>query len=80
LKGNVDLRVPYMATPLNPNRIRSAGISAYKRLQAHVEKRMITASNGSFLYLLHGPTDEQSALGLFYNGTILEFALGLCAV
>ena len=66
--GNIDLRVPYLGYSAESLTYLAAGVSAYNALQAHVEKRM---SHGLMLgasYTYSHSLDEQSALGLFYNG------------
>ncbi len=64
--GNVDLRVPYIGYSSESESYTAAGISAYNALQAHVEKRMSHGLQVGYTY--SHATDEQSAMGLFYNG------------
>ena len=66
--GNVDLRVPYMGYSSESESYTAAGISAYHALQAHVEKRLSHGLQVGFSYTYSHATDEQSAMGLFYNG------------
>jgi hypothetical protein len=66
--GNVDLRVPYIGYSAESESYTAAGISAYNALQAHVEKRMSHGFQVGFSYTYSHSTDEQSAMGLFYNG------------
>ena len=66
--GNVDLRVPYIGYSSESESYTAAGISAYNALQAHVEKRMSHGLQVGFSYTYSHSLDEQSALGLFYNG------------
>ena len=66
--GNVDLRVPYIGYSSESESYTAAGISAYNALQAHVEKRLSHGLQVGFSYTFSHATDEQSALGLFYNG------------
>ena len=66
--GNVDLRVPYIGYSSESETYTAAGISAYHALQAHVEKRMSHGLQVGFSYTFSHATDEQSAMGLFYNG------------
>ncbi len=66
--GNVDLRVPYIGYSSESESYTAAGISAYNALQAHVEKRMSHGLQVGFSYTYSHATDEQSAMGLFYNG------------
>ncbi len=66
--GNIDLRVPYVGYSSESESYKAAGISAYNALQAHVEKRLSHGLQAGFSYTYSHATDEQSALGLFYNG------------
>jgi hypothetical protein len=66
--GNVDLRVPYIGYSAESLSYTAAGISAYNALQAHVEKRISHGLQAGISYTYSHSTDEQSALGLFYNG------------
>jgi hypothetical protein len=66
--GNVDLRVPYIGYSSESESYTATGISAYHALQAHVEKRLSHGLQVGFSYTYSHATDEQSALGLFYNG------------
>jgi hypothetical protein len=66
--GNVDLRVPYVGYSAESEMYRAAGVSAYNALTAHVEKRMSHGLQVGFSYTYSHALDEQSALGLFYNG------------
>ncbi len=66
--GNVDLRVPYIGYSSESESYTAAGISAYHALQTHVEKRMSHGLQAGVSYTFSHATDEQSALGLFYNG------------
>jgi hypothetical protein len=66
--GNVDLRVPYIGYSAESESYTAAGISAYNALQAHIEKRMSHGLQFGFSYTYSHATDEQSGLGLFYNG------------
>jgi hypothetical protein len=66
--GNVDLRVPYIGYSSESESYTAAGISAYNALQGHVEKRLSHGLQVSFSYTFSHATDEQSAMGLFYNG------------
>ncbi|KAA6463015.1 hypothetical protein DYQ86_06695 [Acidobacteria bacterium AB60] len=67
--GNVDLRVPYIGYSSESESYTAAGISAYHALQAHVEKKMSHGIQAGVSYTYSHATDEQSALGLFYNGS-----------
>jgi hypothetical protein len=66
--GNVDLRVPYIGYSSESESYTAAGVSAYNALQAHVEKRMSHHVQIGFSYTYSHSQDEQSAMGLFYNG------------
>jgi len=66
--GNVDLRVPYIGYSSESETYTAAGISAYHALQTHVEKRLSHGFQAGVSYTFSHATDEQSALGLFYNG------------
>jgi hypothetical protein len=66
--GNVDLRVPYTGFSSESETYTAAGISAYHALQAHFEKRISHGVQAGVSYTYSHTTDEQSALGLFYNG------------
>ena len=66
--GNVDLRVPYIGYSSESESYTAAGISAYHALQTHIEKRLSHGLQVGFSYTFSHATDEQSALGLFYNG------------
>jgi hypothetical protein len=66
--GNVDLRVPYTGYSSESESYTAAGISAYHALQAHLEKRLSHGVQAGVSYTFSHTTDEQSALGLFYNG------------
>jgi hypothetical protein len=66
--GNIDLRVPYVGYSSESESYNAAGISAYNALQTHIEKRMSHGLQIGFSYTYSHATDEQSALGLFYNG------------
>jgi hypothetical protein len=66
--GNVDLRVPYIGYGAESELYSALGISAYNALQAHVEKRLSHGLQLGVSYTFSRSLDEQSALGLFYNG------------
>ncbi|HEV2275591.1 MAG TPA: TonB-dependent receptor [Acidobacteriaceae bacterium] len=66
--GNIDLRVPYVGYSAESETYKAAGISSYNALQTHVEKRMSHGLQVGFSYTYSHALDEQSALGLFYNG------------
>jgi hypothetical protein len=66
--GNIDLRVPYIGYSSESESYSTLGISTYNALQAHVEKRVSHGLQVGFSYTYSRATDEQSAMGLFYNG------------
>jgi hypothetical protein len=66
--GNVDLRVPYIGYSSESESYTAAGISAYHALQAHLEKRLSHGVQAGVSYTFSHVTDEQSGMGLFYNG------------
>jgi hypothetical protein len=66
--GNTDLRVPYIGYSAESISYEAAGVSSYNALQAHVEKRMSHGLQVGFSYTYSHSLDEQSALGLEYNG------------
>ncbi|MGA2889092.1 MAG: TonB-dependent receptor [Terracidiphilus sp.] len=66
--GNVDLRVPYIGYATESIDYKAAGVDAYNALQAHVEKRMSHGIQIGASYTYSHALDEQSGLGLFYNG------------
>jgi hypothetical protein len=66
--GNVDLRVPYIGYSSESIDYRAAGISEYNAAQLHVDKRLSHGFQAGASYTFSHATDEQSALGLFYNG------------
>jgi hypothetical protein len=67
--GNVDLRVPYIGYAGESEAYTAVGISNYNALQAHVEKRLSHGLQAGVSYTFSRSFDEQSALGLFYNGS-----------
>ena len=66
--GNGDLRVPYIGYAAESIAYRAAGVDAYNALQAHVEKRISHGVQAGVSYTWSHALDEQSGLGLFYNG------------
>ncbi len=66
--GNVDLRVPYVGYSSESESYRAAGIAAYNALTVHVEKRMSHGLEVGLSYTYSHALDEQSGIGLFYNG------------
>jgi Carboxypeptidase regulatory-like domain/TonB dependent receptor len=66
--GNIDLRVPYLGYAAESIDYKAAGDAAYNALQFHIEKRMSHGLQVGLSYTYSHALDEQSALGLFYNG------------
>jgi hypothetical protein len=66
--GNVDLRVPYIGYAAESISYVAEGVDAYNALQAHVDKRMSHNVQVGASYTYSHALDEQSGLGLFYNG------------
>jgi hypothetical protein len=66
--GNVDLRVPYIGYSSESESYTAAGIAAYHALESHLEKRFSHGYQAGVSYTYSHATDEQSGLGLFYNG------------
>jgi hypothetical protein len=66
--GNTDLRVPYIGYSPNSVFWTANGISNYNALQAGVNKKMKHGLQLSGSYTWSHSLDEQSGLGLFYNG------------
>jgi len=66
--GNVDLRVPYIGYSAESETYTAAGVSAYNALQTHIEKRMNHGLQFGFSYTYSHALDEQSGMGLFFNG------------
>jgi hypothetical protein len=66
--GNSDLRVPYIGYSDESEDYRTVGIAAYNALQVHVDKRLSHGFQAGASYTYSHATDEQSGMGLFYNG------------
>lgn len=66
--GNVDLRVPYIGYAAESIDYKAAGVDSYNALQAHIEKRLSHGFQVGLSYTYSHELDEQSAIGLFYNG------------
>ncbi len=66
--GNVDHRVPYVGYAAESIDYKAAGVDAYNALTAHVDKRMSHGVQVGLSYTYSHALDEQSGLGLFYNG------------
>jgi hypothetical protein len=67
--GNVDLRVPHLGYSSESESYTAGGISAYHALQLHVIKRLSYGFQAGGSWTYSHTTDEQSGLGLFYNGS-----------
>jgi Carboxypeptidase regulatory-like domain/TonB dependent receptor len=66
--GNIDMRVPYIGYAAESIGYKAAGVSAYNALQIHVDKRISHGLQVGASYTYSHALDEQSGLGLFYNG------------
>jgi hypothetical protein len=66
--GNDDLRVPFIGYSAESESYKALGVSNYNALQTHVEKRLSHGVQVGFSYTWSHALDEQSAMGLFYNG------------
>jgi len=66
--GNVDVRVPFIGYSPNSVSYRAVGISTYNALQLSATKRMSHGFQVGAAYTWSHSLDEQSGLGLFYNG------------
>ena len=66
--GNVDLRVPYIGYAAESISYVAAGVNAYDALQVHVDKRLSHGIQLGASYTYSHTLDEQSGMGLFYNG------------
>lgn len=67
--GNTDLRVPFIGYSVNSVEYEAAGVSSYNALQVQVQKRMQHGLQFGLSYTWSHSLDEQSGLGLFYNGS-----------
>lgn len=66
--GNVDLRVPFIGYSAEAESFSTVGVASYHALQAHIEKRLSHGLQAGASYTYSHALDEQSAMGLFYNG------------
>jgi hypothetical protein len=66
--GNAALRAPYIGYDPNSDFNRGVGISNYDALQIGVNKRFSHGLQVTASYTFSHTLDEQSGLGLFYNG------------
>jgi hypothetical protein len=67
--GNVDLRVPNLGYSSESESYTAAGVSAYHALQLHLIKRLSHGLQAGGSWTYSHTTDEQSGMGLFYNGS-----------
>jgi hypothetical protein len=66
--GNTDLRVPYLSLSNNSVFYKAEGIASYNALQFGVQKRLSNGLQVTGAYTWSHTLDEQSGLGLFYDG------------
>ena len=66
--GNTDLRVPYVGFSNSSVFYKAEGIATYNALQFGVRKRLSHGLQLTAAYTWSHTLDEQSGLGLFYNG------------
>ncbi len=66
--GNTDLRTPYPGYSPNSVSYTAEGVSNYNALQFQVRKRLSHGLMINAAYTWSHSLDEQSGLGLFYNG------------
>ena len=66
--GNTDLRVPYIGYSSNSVLYRTIGVSNYNALQASLKKRFSRNFQATVSYTWSHALDEQSNLGVFFNG------------
>ncbi len=66
--GNIDLRTPYLGLSDNSVFYRAEGIATYNALQFSITKRLSHGVQMVGSYTWSHTLDEQSGLGLFYNG------------
>jgi hypothetical protein len=66
--GNAALRAPYIGYDPNSDFNSGVGVSTYNALQVSVNKRLSRGLQVTGSYTYSHTLDEQSGLGLFYNG------------
>jgi hypothetical protein len=66
--GNIDLRTPYLGYSDNATFYKAEGIATYNALQFGVRKRLSHGLQFIGSYTWSHTLDEQSGLGLFFNG------------
>ena len=66
--GNASLRVPYLGYSANSVFYQTIGVSTYNSLQIGLRKRLSEGLQITASYTWSHSLDEQSGLGLFFNG------------
>jgi hypothetical protein len=66
--GNAPIRVPYIGYDMNSVLYKAEGISNYNALQLQLRKRLSKGLQLTASYTWSHSLDDQSGLGLFYNG------------
>jgi len=66
--GNTDFRAPYVGYNPSATDFKTAGVSAYDALEAHLEKRLSHNVQFGASYTWSHALDEQSDIGLFFTG------------
>lgn len=66
--GNAPVRVPYIGYNMNSVYYEAEGISGYNALELSLKKRLSHGLEFTATYTRSHSLDEQSGLGLFYNG------------
>ena len=66
--GNASLRVPYLGFNANSVFYKAIGVSTYNSLQLGLRKRLSSGLQITASYTWSHSLDEQSGLGLFFNG------------
>jgi len=66
--GNTDLRTPYLGISNNSVFYKAEGVATYNSLQFGVRKRLSKGLQVAGSYTWSHTLDEQSGLGLFFNG------------
>ena len=66
--GNTDIRAPYLGYGISSVLYKATGNSAYDALTAQLTRRMSHGLQFNVSYTFSHSLDEQSGVGLFYNG------------
>ena len=66
--GNTDIRAPYIGYGISSVLYQAKGNSAYDALTAQLQKRLSHGLQFNVSYTFSHSLDEQSGVGLFYNG------------